>query len=95
MKIRFLQTYREKNARARNYEKGQVYDVSPSAARHFLKHKKAESVIDKTPASKPLPPPEIPKSAPPEQRDLGAGKDAVRIFTQAQEKFRRRELEEE
>jgi hypothetical protein len=50
MRIRFLQDYQVKDAGGREFKKGQIYDLAPDSARHFLSRRRAEAVSIEFPA---------------------------------------------
>jgi hypothetical protein len=74
VKIRFFQDYQVKDAEGREFKKGEVYDLPPDSARHFLNRRRAEAVgIEApTPAPEPAAGPSVLQPIPPEEDPTAA-----------------------
>ena len=97
MRIKFLQDYQVKDAQGQVFKKGEIYDLAPNSARHFLTRRRAELVTVENPKTPPEPVPEKAAEPPPEapsgEKDLLEGRtDSGKAFTEGQRKFRQRKL---
>jgi hypothetical protein len=99
LKIRFLQDYQVRDTQGQAFKKGEIYDLTPESARHFLTRRRAEIVAVEKPKIAPEPVPEKaagpPLEPPSGDKDLLEGKtEPVEAFTEGQRKYRRRKLSE-
>ncbi len=69
VKVKFLRAYTVKDAEARTYEDGKVYEMSPESAQHFV-NRGAAVVVTRGPR----PVPETASVAAPENAKLPPGK---------------------
>lgn len=69
VKVRFTRTYVVKDAEARTYEDGKVYEMSPESAQHFV-NRSAAVIVTRGPR----PAPETASKAAPETAVMPPGK---------------------
>jgi hypothetical protein len=95
MKIRFLQDYQVKDPQGQTFKQGEIYDLAPDSARHFLSRRRAELIATENPKAAPPPAPEKPAVLPPEpgpgDKDLKGKTDPAQAFTAGQRKYRERQ----